>query len=150
VPLILPTGIMKESSSQKGFTLLEVVAVLFLLTLIISLVWPEMDRSLTKMEFKAIIQQIHHDLCSMEDEAKGMNLPTQVEFSPGASQYTLNWGGQTLSRPLGGLVFAEEESVILTFTPSGVCEGPGMLKFENSQGQVVWIETGGEMNDETE
>lgn len=150
MPLISQTGITQVTNSQKGFTLLEVVAVLLLLTLIIGLVWPEMDRSRIKMESKAIIQQIHHDLCSMEDEAKGMNLPTKVEFSPGASHYTLNWGGQTLSRPLGGLAFMEEKSVVLTFMPSGACEGPGMLKFENSQGQEVWIETGGEMNEDSE
>ena len=137
---ISPTG--RTPVKSRGFTLLEVIVVIVLIAAVAGLVWPEMHRSIKRIEGKSALHQIKRDLALLADEAKGTNLSAKIVFTPGSGEYRLQWGGKSVSRSLQGLVFQGEKTVVLTHSSTGSWVGPAELVFRNAEGNKLSISTG--------
>lgn len=94
---------------EAGFTLLEIVAVLLLVVLLASLVFPHFDLAYSRWQENTALLQILRDLKEAESEAAGKGRDMRLVFLPGKEYYLLELGGTPLRRPLPGLILAGEE-----------------------------------------
>src|SRR5690554_2495475 len=94
---------------EAGFTLLEIVAVLLLVVLLVSLVFPHFDLVYCRWQENTALLQILRDLKEAESEAAGSGREMRLVFQSGKPYYLLEMRGTKLRRPLAGLVLAGEE-----------------------------------------
>lgn len=135
MPQILRIG----SNDERGFTLIEVIAALLLLTVIVGIVLPEVHRSTRGMETKIALRQIERDLLLAYEESKGTKSPIDVIFSPDVEEYQLIIGDRVLNRPLYGLKYTGDRTAHLVFDAKGSIDGADEVKFEDALGrEFIW------------
>ncbi|NLZ44398.1 MAG: hypothetical protein GX894_06030 [Clostridia bacterium] len=98
-----------STEGEAGFTLLETMAVLLLVVLLASLVFPHFDLVYSRWQEKTALLQILRDLKEAESEAAGRGREMRLVFLAGKPYYQLELGGTVLRRPLPGLTLAGEE-----------------------------------------
>lgn len=148
MPRILVTGRRKEkkvrpmpteNEGKRGFTFIEVMAALLLLTVIASLVMPEIFRNTRNMEAKVALRQIERDLAQLYRESKGTGLTMEAIFQPGSDEYQVVIGSQQLTRPLYGVKYVADTEARLVFKPDGSIEGADEIEFRDDLGrEFLW------------
>jgi type II secretory pathway pseudopilin PulG len=103
------TKVSWSTKGEAGFTLLETAAVLLLVVLLASLIFPHFDLAYCKWQENTALLQILRDLKEAESEAAGTGREIRLVFHSGRPYYLLEMGGEVLRRPLPGLSLAGEE-----------------------------------------
>lgn len=105
----IPMKALWSTEGEAGFTLLETAAVLVLVVLLVSLVFPHFDLVYCRWQENTALLQILRDLKEAESEAAGSGREMRLVFQSGKPYYLLEMRGTKLRRPLAGLVLAGEE-----------------------------------------
>lgn len=67
---------------KRGFTLMELVVVLAILTIIGAVVLPEFSQRLAQERFLSVVYQVHSDMRLAQETAKREQYPVRVSFKP--------------------------------------------------------------------
>lgn len=109
VPKRASTKVSWSTEGEGGFTLLETMAVLLLVVLVSSLIFPHFDLLYCRWRENTALQQIIRDLKEAESEAAGRDREMRLVFLPDNPYYLLEMGGTILRRPLPGLSLLRQE-----------------------------------------
>src|SRR5690554_7858473 len=102
VPKRVSTKGSWSTEGEGGFTLLETMAVLLLVVLVSSLIFPHFDLLYCRWRENTALLQIIRDLKEAESEAAGRGREMRLVFLPDSPYYLLEMGGTILRRPLPG------------------------------------------------
>lgn len=141
----MPGGRKKSSSSSEdGFSLLEVAVALALMAIIAAIALPNWSRLVPSYRLNSSARQVQSELHHLKMRAAAENVSFQLAYLEGASAYTVQKELKaTLTKPLPDGVFITKAGMI-TFSPRGTAAG-NRVRLRTADGlcqQVVVSPTG--------
>lgn len=130
--------------SEPGFTLVELVVVLFLLSLAAGLVLPAVGRGIETLELRAQVAGFSAFLRYAREQAITRRAAHEVRIDPEARRLTLLRAGQdapTAQRQLSARIEISaqpKEAAVVTFSPHGFSSG-GTFRLETPGGRVYRV-----------
>jgi len=142
----------KESKNvrvnRRGFTLLELIIVVVILTIVGSIAYGAFQRMAINANLKTAARDIVSDFNLMRQRSMAENMPLTITFNAGTNSYDVPQpGGATLTKKLASygadIVFAGPPNFsggpTITFQPRGTTAQWGSLTLTNSRGSRATI-----------
>ena len=130
---LLKRSINPSKGSSSGFTLIELVIVMSIMAALLAVAAPPMINWVRGRGARDAAFQMSMDLqrARMLAIQRGVNCSIMID-TPGPNQYTISIINEVmdLGRYRGTVVFSNAPDIsdpVITFTPQGVCQIPGMF-----------------------
>jgi prepilin-type N-terminal cleavage/methylation domain-containing protein len=126
---------------MRGFTLVEVVVAMLLLTIILSLTQASVGSLADRVRLRNEAESLAWVLRDVRQQAISANQPLAVRFDAGERLYRYPEGGETVEHALAeGISFVGDAPVTaFTFNPSGAPSRGGHIGLTNRRGQMFVI-----------
>ncbi|MEN6326272.1 MAG: GspH/FimT family pseudopilin [Syntrophomonas sp.] len=130
--------------SETGFTLLELIVVMALLSMVAAMAIPQYNKVLDNVELKADAQKMARVLQSARQEAITAGQSKTVYFYDQSTKYKVRdgdtyWLSSGISYGAVALNGRHEGKPACVFSASGVPSSCGTITLQNRQGQVLYI-----------
>jgi len=107
-----------NAESEAGFTLLEIIVVLTLISLLAGLAYPMGNILKERILVKLSLAQLKDDWLELQAHALGGGGRPVLVFPPGTDYYLIHFDGLSLKRPLAGLTIDAESEKKIVFSGS--------------------------------